>query len=78
MVRAYESTRTAVAYVRRREGDVDARMPSLFGGRPRRRSALEPEASVDPSAPTDPSTPTDPSAPTDSSTPTDPDATGTR
>ncbi|HEU4534923.1 MAG TPA: hypothetical protein VFS00_12425, partial [Polyangiaceae bacterium] len=61
-VRAYESTRAAVAYVRRREGDVDELMPSLFGGRPRRRSAPEPEAPVDPGAPTDPSTPADPDA----------------
>lgn len=79
-VKAYGSTRSAVAYVRRREGDVDELMPSLFGGRPRRRGAAEPgvpTAPTGPSAPVDPKAPDGPSAPVDPNAPADPDATGT-
>lgn len=38
-IRAYEETRSAVAYLRRHEGDADAIAPSLYPGRPRRRRA---------------------------------------
>ncbi|MCU0686871.1 MAG: hypothetical protein MUF34_32265, partial [Polyangiaceae bacterium] len=59
LVRAYDATYAAVAYVRRREGDVDELMPSLFGGRGRRRGVSEPDAPAEPEAPTEPDAPAD-------------------
>jgi hypothetical protein len=45
--------------VRRREGDVDELMPSLFGGRGRRRSVSEPDAPTEPEGPAEPEAPAD-------------------
>jgi hypothetical protein len=41
MVRAYDSARAAVGYLRWREGDAETFVPSLFGGRRRRASESE-------------------------------------
>jgi hypothetical protein len=57
LVKVYDTARWAVSYLRWREGDVDELMPSLFGGRPRRRGATEPKAPAEPSGPADPGAP---------------------
>ncbi len=44
LVQAYDSARAAVFYLRWREGDAEQLVPSLFGGRSRRRVEAEPEA----------------------------------
>ena len=50
LLHVYEDARSAVAFLRRREGDADTIAPSLYPGRPRRRP-------VDDKAPTDPASP---------------------
>ena len=50
LLQVYEDARSAVAFLRRREGDADTIAPSLYPGRPRRRP-------VDDKAPTDPASP---------------------
>lgn len=54
LLKVYDTARWAVSYVRWREGDVDELMPSLFGGRPRRRGATGPKVPAEPSGPAAP------------------------
>jgi len=58
LIRAYNETRQAVAFVRRRQGDVDDITPSLFAGRGKRSPEPPivvpeptPPASIEPDAP---------------------------
>jgi hypothetical protein len=43
VLRTYEDARRAVNYLRARQGDADAIMPSLYPGRPRRRQSEPPD-----------------------------------
>jgi hypothetical protein len=52
LIRVYEDARRAVTYLRAAEGDADTIAPSLYPGRPRRRTTDTVTA-----APTDPQTP---------------------
>lgn len=45
-LRAYEEARSAVAYLRRREGDAESIAPTLYTGRPRHRSTDKPTPDV--------------------------------
>jgi len=45
LIRTYEETRDAIAYVRRHQGDGDSIAPSLYTGKARRRGvSMSPEA----------------------------------
>jgi hypothetical protein len=57
VLRTYEETRLAVAYLRRREGDADSIAPSLYSGKARRRSTEEPVPVPVPAAPAPASVP---------------------
>jgi len=49
-VHAYEEVRRAIAFIRRREDDADTIAPSLYSGRPRKRT--DTAADAEPAAPT--------------------------
>ena len=61
LLRAYEETRFAVRYLRRREDDADSIAPSLYPGVSRRRPS-EPEPTVPSNAPPTGSVPSPPAA----------------
>ena len=65
-IKAYEEVRSAVQYLRHREGDADSIMPSLFAGRGGRKKATD-DAGDKPNAPNPSPTPVvNPAAPTPS------------
>jgi len=51
LVRAYNDTRDAIAFVRRAQGDVDKIAPSLYAGRARRSGSAENATAPSPAAP---------------------------
>jgi hypothetical protein len=65
MLFVYEDARRAVGYLRARQGDADNIAPSLYPGRPRRRSTEEPATPATDNSPGVPtvSTPASPAAP---------------
>jgi hypothetical protein len=46
VLQVYEAARLAIGYLRAREGDAETIVPSLYGGRPRRRSSSDTSTEV--------------------------------